>query len=101
MKTEEELQAHHLYKFLCRNCLLDKFLNNTLNSDTSSRIKAAREFINKKITFIEFLKICKDIDLAFTWSETPEGHDFWSTLNSGQKREFFTVFDDYNRMIVE
>lgn len=80
MKTEAQFRAHHLYKFLYQHGLFSSFLKNTLD-DSHSRMKnAACEFLQGKIDCITFLERVGNIDLAFHWSKTLEGEDFWYSL---------------------
>ena len=96
MKTIEELRAHHLYKFLYKNGVLDKFIINVSNNRYSSSKRAyALGFLEGKNGLLTLMKECININHSFTWSETPEGHLFWSHLHSEESENFSHVSNDY------
>ena len=95
MKTKEELRAHHLYKFLYSRCIFDKFLKNALKSNAQSRREAAEDFISGKIGCISFLKKVINIDMAFNWAFTLEGHSYWSKLNATEGTLFYFLWCEY------
>ena len=99
MKTIEELRAHHLYKFLYKNGVLDKFIINVSNNRYSSSKRAyALGFLEGKNSLLTLMKECININYSFTWSETPEGHKFWSDLHHKQTDDFRKVWEDYVRI---
>ena len=63
-----------------------------------NRRKAAEKFINGKIDCISFLKEAANIDMAFVWSDTPEGHRFWSDLNSVESSMFRFLWIEYSKI---
>lgn len=38
--------------------------------------------------YVSSTSSCTNVDEMFTWSDTPQGHDFWSPLNSAHKEEY-------------
>lgn len=98
MKTRDQFRAHHLYKFLYRHGLFDKFIRNTLNSPFSSRRVAANDFLDKKISFITFLERVFNIDLAFVWDRTLEGQKFWQNLHNEENNQFNYWWLEYEKM---
>ena len=97
MKTEKELRVHHLYKFLCQHRLFDRFIKNveTTNSSLCHRNIALKEFLDKKGDIFAFLYECGSIGGSFTWSATPEGHDFWKILDYKERRSLERLWKDY------
>lgn len=97
MKTEKELRAHHLYKFLCQHRLFDRFIKNveTTKSSLCHRNIALKEFLDKKGDIFAFLYECGSIGGSFTWSATPEGHDFWKILDDKERRSLERLWKDY------
>ena len=97
MKTEKELQARHLYKFLCQHRLFDRFIKNveTTNSSLCRRNIALKEFLDKKGDIFAFLHECISIGGSFTWAATLEGHDFWEILDDKERKHFVKVWKDY------
>ena len=59
----------------------------TLNGEWSVHCEILKSFRDTG-EFIGSDAPCSDIDLMFTWSHTPQGHDFWSPLNSAHKEEY-------------
>ena len=99
MKTDRELQARHLLKTLCAHNAVDKFVRNVANIRyTCPRKTYAVGFIGDKNSLLTLLEECYNIDYAFTWSETPEGHKFWSDLHHKQTYDFRNVRYDYLRI---
>ena len=47
--------------------------------------RLARQELNKVIDSGIDVKLDKDIGEAFMWSETPQGHNFWSDLVLGAR----------------
>jgi hypothetical protein len=85
MKTERELRAHHLYKFLYKHNVLYSYVDNIANLKyNSTKRTIARDFLCGKSSLLSLLNECGNIDHSFTWAETPEGHDFWSKLHYKQ-----------------
>ena len=72
-----------------------EFLENTLCCDSVSKKEAAEEFINGEIKFFTFLRKVENIERAFTWSCTPQGHGFWSRLHKSETNQLISLWDDY------
>lgn len=101
MKTREQFRAHHMYKFLCKYKLFDKFIRNTLDTSDAhhmTRRIAASDFLSNKIDCITFLERVANIDSAFTWNKTPEGQTFWERLNYEESHDFYQLWFEYQRM---
>ena len=99
MKTERELRARHLFKALCAHNAVEKFVRNVANLRYSCpKKKYAVGFIEGKNSLLTLMKECGNIDCSFTWSETPEGHEFWSNLHHKQTDDFCKVWEDYLRI---
>ena len=99
MKTERELRARHLFKFLYAHNALESFVRNVSNLRGSCPRKTyAVGFIGGKNSLLTLMAECGNIDYSFTWSETPEGHKFWSDLHHKQTDDFHKVWDDYLRI---
>ena len=45
--------------------------------------------------FVSASSLCTNVDEMFTWSDTPQGHDFWARLNSSHKNRFRTEIEEY------
>ena len=99
MKTDRELRARHLFKALYAHNALESFVRNVANLRHSCPRKTyAIGFLGGKNSLLTLLKECGNIDYSFTWSETPEGHHFWSELNGEQANDFRKVWEDYLRI---
>ena len=98
MKTEREIRAHHLYKFLYKHNLFGKFVRNVATTNYNNdcmRVISLNEFLNKKIDIFTFLTDCVSIGGAFTWSATPEGHGFWEHFRGKERRSLERLWKDY------
>lgn len=99
MKTDKELQARHLFKALCAHNALEKFVRNVANLRyRCDRKTYAIGFLEGNNSLLTLLEKCYNIDYAFTWSETIEGHKYWSDLNRKQTDDFRKVWKDYLRI---
>ena len=100
MKTDSrELRARHLFKALCAHNAVEKFVRNVANLRYSCSKKTyAVGFIGGKNSLLTLIKECGNIDNSFTWSETPEGHHFWSNLHYKETDDFRKVWEDYLRI---
>lgn len=99
MKTDRELRARHLFKALYAHNALDSFVRNVANLSYNCPKKTyAIGFLGGKNGLLTLMKECGNIDYSFTWSETPEGHKFWSDLHHKQTDDFCKVWHDYVMM---
>ena len=71
--SKNELRKRAFRKFLYDNDALEEWYRNTIAHNGSMRKYDRDEPYNSPIMN------------AFGWSETPEGHDFWSKLNNKWK----------------
>lgn len=72
--TRYELIANMPYRlisFLIKNMSLTKYVNNVLKNDTNYSIKTIKIILKSEYA----------ISLLFHWHKTPEGYEYWSTMN--------------------
>lgn len=72
-----------LFKFLKENDLYDKWVYNLKKQHPISN----KRWWNKMHSYIYSNNTKQAVDYAFCWSNTLEGHDFWSKINDRWKRK--------------
>lgn len=89
------LKAKHLLKFLLKTKLFDAYLKNLF--DQKGDTKSVKQYcIDKNI--IKLLEYWLTIDDSFTWSSTPEGHEFWENLNESELWQYQFMRNDITTM---
>lgn len=83
MTTNEKIMLH---KFLKKEGALKEYIKYTIKDIKTERgmnyghYDTLKDFLDKRSLIPDI--IC----WSFTWGETPQGHDFWSDLNSKFER---------------
>lgn len=86
----QQMEARNLYKILLKHRNIDQLLHNVLTQKNeydyegySKKKDAAFNILTKKLTkkqlFKELEKI-ENVDLAFTWAMTKQGHKYWHDI---------------------
>ena len=84
-------RAKCLYKFLYKYNLFASYLKNVMAQHPSS--KGVPQYLDDK-DFLKLLEKTSNIDSSFTWSETKEGHFFWSKMNQKEITEKNKLLND-------
>ncbi len=92
----DRIKAKHFYKFLRKHCILDQWLENVREQFPHN--KGIPEY-NENHDILQLLDTCKDIDYSFMWSETPQGHRYWSNLQVELMKDYNKVTSDIFTMI--
>ena len=89
------LKAKHLLKFLLKKRLFDAYFENLFHQKGNT--KSVNQYCMDK-DVIKLLEHWLTIDDSFTWSHTPQGHDFWSDLNDEELRQYDYMINDIEVM---
>ena len=71
-------KAKKFYKFLKANGCLQSYITNVINYNKFNN--STKEYLEKN-NIIGFLKEYDNIQSAFLWDRTKEGHKFWENIN--------------------
>ena len=89
------LKAKHLLKFLLKKRLFDTYFENLFHQKGDT--KSVNQYCMDK-DVIKLLEYWLTIDDSFTWSHTPQGHDFWSDLNDEELLQYDCMINDIKGM---
>jgi hypothetical protein len=89
------LKAKHLLKFLLKKRLFDAYFENLFHQKGNT--KSVNQYCMDK-DVIKLLEHWLTIDDSFTWSDTPQGHGFWSDLNEEELRQYDYMIKDIKFM---
>ena len=89
------LKAKHLLKFLLKKRLFDAYFENLFHQKGNTK-SVTQYCIDKDV--IKLLEHWLTIDDSFTWSDTPQGHGFWSDLNDEELRQYDCIIKDIKFM---
>jgi hypothetical protein len=84
MDRMEEVRAKHFGKFLFQHRLFDMWFENLFKQHEYHESRGVPQY-KKDGNFLMLLCKCKDIDNSFCWSDTPQGHYFWSQKHEQEK----------------
>lgn len=85
------LKAKHLLKFLLKKRLFDAYFENLFHQKGNT--KSVNQYCMDK-DVIKLLEYWLTIDDSFTWSHTPQGHDFWLNLQNELIKDYRKVTKD-------
>ena len=78
--SKDDIAAKMMYKFLKRHNCLKEYIDNTIKQGLHR--SSAKEYLRNK----DIIKLIKanhaSIDFSFVWSNTPQGHGYWSILDA-------------------
>ena len=78
--SRDDIAAKMMYKFLKQHHCLKEYTDNTIRQGLLR--SATQEYLEKR----DIIKLIKSnhasIDFSFVWSNTPQGHRYWSKLDA-------------------
>jgi hypothetical protein len=95
---KEFLQKHNIISIFLKNFNNEKYgfgwRNKQISNNSHDILDYTRLFINNKINLQTYCEhaFADYFTYAFHWSETSQGHEFWSEINKLWKGEFYDTF---------
>lgn len=85
MEKKYSIRTRALYKFLKKNRLFTKYIENIRKQHPYNR--EVIEY-DESGDILKLLAVEGNIDHSFCWSGTPQGHQFWERLNNREITEY-------------